>query len=130
MLYTPERGYQVYVMRPDGTRQRRLTSLGANLQPSWSPSGKKIAFTSTRDGIAGEIYKMDADGTDQVNLTNDPAGTDGEPAYSPNGKKITFQSYHDGGPPEIYKMPSSGGEPTNLTDYPAFDAYPSWQPLR
>ena len=39
-------------------------------EPVWSPDGQKIAFTSTRDGDDGEIYVMDADGTNQTNLTN------------------------------------------------------------
>ena len=39
--------------------------------PAWSPDGTKIAFTSNRDGNY-EIYVMNADGTNQTRLTNDP----------------------------------------------------------
>ena len=39
---------------------------------SYSPNGQKIAFSTTRDGNL-EIYSMNADGTDQTRLTNNPA---------------------------------------------------------
>ena len=39
---------------------------------SWSPDGKKIAFRSNRDGNY-EIYVMNADGSEQTNLTNNPS---------------------------------------------------------
>ena len=50
--------------------------------------GKKIAFTSDRDGNA-EIYVMNADGSEQINLTNNPAN-DWRTAFSNDGKKIEF----------------------------------------
>jgi len=45
---------------------------------------KKIVFLSYRDGN-GEIYIMNADGSEQTNLTNNPAD-DIASAWSPNGK--------------------------------------------
>lgn len=48
-----------------------------DLTPVWSPDGKRIAFTSTRDGDL-EIYVMNADGSNQKRLTNQP-GVDGHP---------------------------------------------------
>ena len=55
--------------------------------PVWSPDGAQIAFTSTRDDN-GEIFVMNADGTNPINITNHPAG-DGSPAWYPIGAMIT-----------------------------------------
>ena len=49
--------------------------------PVWSPDGAQIAFTSTRDDN-GEIFVMNADGTNPINITNHPAG-DGSPHGTP-----------------------------------------------
>ncbi len=58
-----------------------LTAMGANTHPAWSPDGKYLFFTSDRDGNK-EIYMMKADGTEQTNLTHDPAD-DEEAAIKP-----------------------------------------------
>ncbi|MCE2450490.1 MAG: PD40 domain-containing protein [Candidatus Latescibacteria bacterium] len=55
--------------------------------PVWSPDGTQIAFTSTRDDN-GEIFVMNADGTNPINITNHPAG-DGSPAWHPIGVTLT-----------------------------------------
>jgi len=79
--------YEIYVMNPDGSGQKRLTNnSAADFAPSWSPDGKRIAFTSDRDGN-GEIYLMNADGTGVRRLTNSPAN-DGGPSWSPDGHGI------------------------------------------
>lgn len=59
-----------------------------------APETAKIAFMSKRDGNP-EIYTMNPDGSDQVNLTQHPAA-DYNPAWSPNGKQILFSSDRDG----------------------------------
>jgi Tol biopolymer transport system component len=57
-------------MNPDGTNQTNVTNNQASeLEPAVSPDGRKIAFTSTRDGNF-EIYVMNAlDGSRQKNRT-------------------------------------------------------------
>ncbi|MFZ3085436.1 MAG: hypothetical protein WA097_02185, partial [Candidatus Hydromicrobium sp.] len=67
----------------------------------------KIAFDSMRD-LNYEIYIMNADGSGQVNLTNNPAG-DSTPSFSPDGSKIAFESARDGNF-EIYTMNVDGSE--------------------
>jgi Tol biopolymer transport system component len=74
---------EVYVINADGSGQRTaLTSNSAvDLEPDWSPDGKKIAFSSDRDGDF-DIYTMDADGSNVAQLTNSP-GDDKQPDWLP-----------------------------------------------
>jgi len=72
-----------------------------------SPAQDKIAFNSFREGNL-EIYMMDADGSNQTNLANNPA-SDSSPSWSPDGSKIAFISMHDGNS-EIYVMDADGSD--------------------
>src|SRR5438309_11964928 len=105
----------VYVMNSNGTNQTRLTFSAATFtdkQPARSPDGSKLAFTSTRDSIIEtwqetdddgnyitkskidinkEVYVMNADGSNQMRLTNQ-LGNDDSPAWSTDGMKIVFRS--------------------------------------
>ena len=62
--------------------------------PAWSPDGSKIAFQSNRDGN-WEIYTMNADGSNQTNISNNDFD-DGSPSWSPDGSKIAFNTVRDG----------------------------------
>jgi TolB protein len=69
-------------MNPDGANLRRLTlNKAEDGFPAWSPDGKRIAFSSNRDGNH-EIYVMNADGSDQKRLTNNNA-EDWGPVWRP-----------------------------------------------
>src|SRR5207248_8779821 len=81
--------------------------------PSGRPAAGQIAFTSGRDGN-DEIYVMNADGSGQVNITNNPA-EDTYPVWSPDGSKIAFYSNRDGNG-EIYVMNADGSGHTTLTN--------------
>lgn len=74
-------------MRADGSNQVRLTDHPRrDGWPAWSPDGKKLAFSSHRDG-AREVYVMDIDGRNVVRLTQ--TGTyNSDPHSSPDGKQI------------------------------------------
>ena len=83
---------ELYVMRADGSDQRRLTHTRAvESFPAWRPDGKRIAFSSTRASPAlvesyaanSEIYSAKPDGSCVRRITRDAARTD-TPAYSPD----------------------------------------------
>ncbi len=59
-----------------------------------APTTPKILFTSTRDGNS-EVYMMNPDGSEQVNLTQHRASDYGA-VWSPNGKQILFVSDRQG----------------------------------
>lgn len=74
--------FQICTIDINGANNSRLTSAGDNMDPSWSPNGLHIAFTSTRDGKdKPEIYMMDYDGSNQQRVTFD--GQNSAPSWSP-----------------------------------------------
>ena len=106
-----------------GDGQRATHALSITVSPLVLVS--KIAFTSDRDGNA-EIYVMDTDGSNPVNLTNH-AAPDVRPTWSPDGSKIAFESNRDGNI-EIYVMDTDGSNQVRLTDSAGRDGAPSWSP--
>ncbi|GAI51265.1 unnamed protein product, partial [marine sediment metagenome] len=97
----------------------------------------KIAFTRFyRVGndysysMDDEIFIMNVDGSEQVNLTNNPTTGDGEPCFSPDGSKIAFVSIpYNGGDYEIYIINVDGSGETNLTNNPTTgDGEPCFSP--
>jgi TolB protein len=82
--------YDLYTAKADGTDIKRLTSTpGYDAEATLSPNGKKIVFTSERDGDL-DLYSMDADGKNIKRLT-DEIGYDGGAFYSPDGKMIVYR---------------------------------------
>jgi Tol biopolymer transport system component len=81
----------VYVMRADGSGDRRLTKnppwtggpFIASGNPVWSPDGKKIAFTQWFADKPSQIAVMDADGSNIQAVTNDPEASHNEPDWGP-----------------------------------------------
>jgi Tol biopolymer transport system component len=85
----------------------------------------KIAFTSYRDGVNGDIYTMNHDGSNVNQLTHDPA-EDHSPVWSPDGSKIAFVSNRTGDS-EIYVMNADGNDQTRLTTLNR-SYQPRWSP--
>jgi hypothetical protein len=83
----------------------------------------KISFESDRDGNS-EIYIMNADGSGQMNLSNN-AASDFSPVFSPDGSKIAFRSNRDGNW-EVYIVNTDGSDQMNISNNEAFDGAPVW----
>jgi Tol biopolymer transport system component len=81
----------------------------------------KIAFVRNAD-----IFTINADGTNETNITNNPAG-DGEPNYSPDGANIIFSTNRDGNS-EIYRINADGTNPVRLTNNAVADFSPEYSP--
>jgi len=88
-------------------------------------AGGQIAFASYRDGD-NEVYIMEADGSNQVNLSNNPSADDAQPVIGPNGK-IAFISDRDGNL-EIYVMEPDGGDQSRITTSAGDEGWMDWSP--
>jgi WD40-like Beta Propeller Repeat len=67
-------GNSVFLMNADGSNQQNLTQAPIfDADPAWSPSGSKIAFVRDLGGQNFNVFTANADGTDQVQLTNGTA---------------------------------------------------------
>lgn len=92
--------YRIYTAKRDGSDLKLLTDApGYNAEATVSRNGKKIVFTSTRDGDL-DIYSMNADGSGVQRLTSE-LGYDGGAFYSADGKQIVYRAYHPQTPEDI-----------------------------
>ena len=92
--------YDIYTAKADGSDIRSLFSSPVyDAEATVSRDGKKIVFTSARDGDL-EIYSMNSDGTGVVRLTYTP-GYDGGPFYSYDGKEIVYRADHPKTPEDL-----------------------------
>ncbi len=114
---------EIYVRDFAGSSPTRLTNNTAyDALPIWSPDGTQIAFSQ-----AGDIWVMDSDGSNQVNLTP-MAGVGGSPAdWSPDGTQILFSSDRDGDY-DIWVMYADGSAPRQLSNEAGSDWAASWSP--
>ncbi len=92
--------YDIFIAKDDGSELRQLTTTPRyDAEATISPDGKRIVFTSLRDGDL-ELYSMNIDGSEVLRLTHE-AGYDGGAFYSPDGAMIVYRAYHPQTPEEL-----------------------------
>ena len=104
--------WNIYIMNPDGSGVEQLTNTDLsineiNVMPVWSPDGSKVAFASGRNGEDGEIYIIDADGSNETRIT-DNEHEDLMPNWCSDGY-ISFTSLRDGHK-RLYVMKADGSD--------------------
>jgi Tol biopolymer transport system component len=109
---------------PPSQPTRLISSTRDDLEPQFSPDGKKIAFQSSRSGSL-EIWVCDADGPNAVQLTSFGGPDVTTPRWSPDGRRIAFDS-NAAGEFDIYVVGADGGKPQRMTTDKANDGNPSW----
>lgn len=83
--------YDIFVADLEGNITAQLTNeIGYDAEPTVSPKGDKIVFTSDRSGDL-ELYTMNIDGSDVQQITHE-LGYDGGAFFSPDGTKLIFRS--------------------------------------
>lgn len=138
----------IFSAHRDGNNLKQLTDApGYDAEASYSPDGKRIVFCSLRNAYPksqlspkdlkqlevdpayfGEIYIMNADGSDQIQLTDSP-GYDGGPFFTPDGQHIVWRHFTpDGSEADIYTMRTDGSNLRRLTDFDSMSWAPYFHP--
>ena len=121
--------YRIWVIPAEGGAPTQLSDGDWDTEPTWSPDGSQIAFTSSRNGRFG-IWVMPGEGGPATQLTSGPRRAEMGPAWSPDGSRIAFVSLREPLGGGIAVIPAGGGAVVMLTDspYANSDGYPSWSP--
>lgn len=126
----------IFSCRRDGSELKRLTDApGYDAEGAYSRGGQKIVFCSVRDGVGdprfatdpsffGEIYIMNADGSDQRRLTSTP-GYDGGPFFYSQDRIVWRRFDEKGLTADVYTMKMDGTDVRRVTDFGAM----SWAPF-
>jgi serine/threonine protein kinase len=119
----------------DGSDLHPITNIPEGAcQPSWSPDGTRIVFTSpctfdTDSYRESSLFIINADGTGLTPL-NTASGGDFDPAWSPDGRHIAFTSLRDGRR-EVYLLELDTENATRLTfsETDEENSQPAWSPF-
>jgi Tol biopolymer transport system component len=132
-------GPDIFTMNPDGSDVKQLTNIGPDsgaFWQSWSPDGKQIAFSKVGPpDFLGQIWLMNADGSNQHALLAEPDFHNEGPSFSPDGSAVIFTRCRLDLPETcaLYQMNVTGGGLTAITKYdlgigewrPKYSAYGS-----
>lgn len=137
--------FDIFSARQDGSDLVNLThSPGYDAEDACSPDGKQIVFCSLRSAFPleklpadqrdryakdpswfGDIYIMNADGSNVRRLTTEP-GYDGGPFFSPDGQRIVWRHFEENGMiADVWTMKLDGSDKRRVTDFKSM----SWAPF-
>jgi len=117
----------VFKLPATGGTPVRVTAKSPSFFHGWSPDGQWLAYTGGRKEAPGgpdkyDIYKIPADGGEEIRLTNAPGLNDG-PEFSPDGKYIYFNSTRSG-LMQVWRMKPDGSDQEQITN----DEFNNWFP--
>ena len=118
---------EIYIMRADGSGQRRLTNVaGYDGGPFFTPDGTRIVWRRfDEQGLIADIWTMKLDGTEQKQIT-DFGSMSWAPYMHPSGQYIIFSSNKFGFENfELFLVDAQGTkEPVRVTNSDGFDGLP------
>ncbi len=121
---------EIYSMNADGTGspQRLTFNTEEERAPAWSNDGTRIVFMCRKGGSDFEICVMNADGSNQLQLTNNLVG-DLTPTWSVDDQQIMFHR-PVGGRQQLFVMNADGTNQHQVTDTPGANLFANWGFLR
>ena len=119
-------GADIYTISVNVGEEKRLTTAeGLDDGPEYSPDGKHIWFNSVRTGLM-QVWRMNADGSEQTQMTFDETRNAWFPHVSPDGKQVIYITYHVGDLEpgqqlanynvELWVIPAAGGQPKRVAE--------------
>lgn len=112
----------LYSIEADGSNVQRLTTTPENEGGTdWSPDGGRIAFVTFADPGGGNVWVMNADGTDQTEIYKDAHAFIGLQEWSADGRLILSIDKAGGGELDLYAIESDGANLTALVSNPGDD---------
>lgn len=100
-FWSPGQHWEIRIVNIDGSSKRTLGRSGIkgrnqpyDMNPSWSPDGKRLAFVSSRpEQVKGglyHVYLMERDGSAVRRITPSVSATTARPNWSPDGTQLAF----------------------------------------
>ena len=140
--------FEIYSAKQDGTGLVNLTnSSGYDAEDAFSPDGQQIVFCSLRAAFPlenlspeqraryekdpswfGDIYIMNADGSNVRRLTDAP-GYDGGPFFSPDNERIVWRHFEENSAiADVWTMKTDGSDKRRITDFKSMSWAPFYHP--
>jgi Tol biopolymer transport system component len=140
--------FDIFSAKQNGSDPVNLThSPGYDAEGAFSPDGKQIVFCSLRSAFPleklspndreryekdaawfGDIYIMNADGSNVRRLTTEP-GYDGGPFFSPDGERIVWRHFEENGMiADVWTMKLDGSDKKRVTDFKSMSWAPFYHP--
>ncbi|SPE41734.1 hypothetical protein SBA3_4570003 [Candidatus Sulfopaludibacter sp. SbA3] len=121
-----------YTLDADGHLAAKAPIIASTFRdsdPDFSPDGRRISFTSGRNGSFG-IWVSDSDGGNPRLLFDGGPYVTGSSRWSPDGRRIAFDTRANDpvqvGNPSIWTIDANGGQARRLTEASTGDVAPSW----